>query len=878
MRILFSLWFLCASTLMLQGQQRIAGTVIGERTGRAVEDVSVSLLDANKAIIEYTFTNNEGVFTFEMHSSARFVTFACLAYESILLEIQELRNGIEIRLKDKGYQIREVKVVSERIRQRNDTLMFAVSGFRLKQDRSIADVIKKMPGFEVLPSGQIKFEDKAIGKLYIEGMDLMGGRYALATNNLSGKVVKEVQVFRNHQPITALRGKVFAQQAAINLVLEDAVRYTLSGVADAGAGYSAGGEMLWDIRLLGMLFGRKEQNLTLYKTNNTGQNVEDEIRLQVIEKELSVDADEPLLAAPTLSVPQIEEKRYLDNRSHLFATNNLYQFNKETTLRGQFTLLSLDNVMPQESVSSYFYPEGTVSISEEQHSSLRAYRYGAEMDYQQNGAKRFLRNRLEGSFDNDRGGYRLLTNGEPVSSSNRLGRQQLTNYFQWIHASESGHVLKLQSTNAVCDLPQYLTVSPGLYQEFLNEGKAYDSFTQKVRLRSLRSNSSAELQLKVAGFYTNMQVGFDYSLQQMNSHLDCLKGNSSYPTPNGLFENDLRFTDAKVYAAPSVRYKDEHWNMVLRVPLSYHSYQLRPQFQKKNSDTYHRFFVEPSFFVSYQFNAFWEISHTLRYDYQVPDINQFYTRYVFADYRTAFSGSGFYQYEQLLNSVRLNFNNPLNGFSWNLGGMIVPSWKNKIRSTRQSGVLASSELIDMDYRDLYWNLRSRTSKTFGTWKLFIALTADYGETQSQSLLSDEVVPYTSRNLLLDFELSMQPSRYFTIEANQKYLYSALLSRLTGGVSSEFFHTNASIHIFPSDHWKLKWHNAWVAGTKPTSSSVFFMDAAASYLFKRYEVELTVNNLLNNRNFEQTRFSSMSESITRNYFRPREIVIKFMIGF
>lgn len=878
MRILFSLLSLCMSMVTLQGQQLIGGTVINDRTGRSVEDVSVSLLDSKQSIIEYAFTDKKGAFSVGLPPSGRFVSFACLGYEPLLIEVQTLKNGLEIRLKDKEYQIREVKVVSERIRQRNDTLLFAVSGFRMKQDRSIADVIKKMPGLEVLPSGQIKFEDKAIGKLYIEGMDLMGGRYALATNNLSGKVVKEVQVLRNHQPVNALRGKVFTQQAAINLVLEDAVRYTFSGTTDAGTGYSADQEMLWDVRLLGMLFGRKQQNLTLYKTNNVGQNVEDEIRLQFIDRDLRVDGDEPLIAVPGFSVPQIEEKRYLDNQSHLFATNHLYQFTKETTLRGQFTLLSLNSAMPQESISSYFYPEGTVSIVEEQQTSLHANRYGTEVDFQQNGAKRYLHNRLEGSIDNDRGGYEWLTNGNSVYSNNRFKRKNLTNYFQLIHTYGARHVFKLQSVNAVRDLPQYLTVSPGLYQELLNGGEAYDAFSQKVRLRSFRSHTAAELQLKVANFYVNMQTGFDYSLQQLNSRLDCVIDDSYHPTPNQQFENDLRFTDAKVYATPSLRYKDEKWNAVLRVPFSYHAYQINHRLQEQYSRTYPRFFVEPSLFLSHQLNAFWELSNTLRYDYQVPDINQFYAHYVFTNYRTAFSGSGFYHYNQLLYSLRLNFNNPLNGLSWSLTGTATPSWKNKIRSTKQEGVLTSSEMVDMKYRDLSWSLRSRASKTFGTWKLFTALTADYGETRNRSLLSGEVVPYTSRNLWLGFDLSMQPSRYFTVEASQQYLYSSLGSRLTRGVSSEHFRTNASIHIFPTDHWKIKWHNAWVLGTKPLSSSVFFMDVAVSYLFMRCEVELAANNLLNNRSFEQTLFSSMSESTMRNHFRPREVVVKFRIGF
>ena len=60
-----------------------------------------------------------------------------------------------------------------------------------------------MPGMEVKPDGQISFNGKAINKFYIEGMDLMGDRYALASGNLLRKRVKSVEVLRNHQLVNA---------------------------------------------------------------------------------------------------------------------------------------------------------------------------------------------------------------------------------------------------------------------------------------------------------------------------------------------------------------------------------------------------------------------------------------------------------------------------------------------------------------------------------------------------------------------------------------------------------------------------------------------------------------------------------------------------
>jgi hypothetical protein len=58
-----------------------------------------------------------------------------------------------------------------------------VNSFSKEQDRSIGDVLKRMPGIEV-PDGKILYQGKAINKYYIEGLDLLEGKYNLANDNL----------------------------------------------------------------------------------------------------------------------------------------------------------------------------------------------------------------------------------------------------------------------------------------------------------------------------------------------------------------------------------------------------------------------------------------------------------------------------------------------------------------------------------------------------------------------------------------------------------------------------------------------------------------------------------------------------------------------
>ena len=169
--------------------------------------------------------------------------------------------------------LKEVKVTPQRIREQGDTLTYSVESFKMKQDRSIADVIAKMPGLEVLPSGTIRYQGKAINKFYIEGMDLLGGKYAMASENLSADKVKSVQVYENHQPVKALKDIKFSEQAALNLILKDEAKNVWQGVVDVATGY--GDEWLRDARWLEMVFYIAATNW-LFKTKQ-----DDDLKLQV---------------------------------------------------------------------------------------------------------------------------------------------------------------------------------------------------------------------------------------------------------------------------------------------------------------------------------------------------------------------------------------------------------------------------------------------------------------------------------------------------------------------------------------------------------------------------------------------------------------------
>ena len=249
---------------------------------------------------------------------------------------------MDIKLQSVTFELREVNVRVERIKQKQDTLVYSVSGFKLSQDRSIADVINKMPGLAVRLDGQITFEGKPINKFYIEGLDLLGSKYAQASENISADMIKDVQVLQNHQPVRSLKGVRFSDQAALNIVLKDEMKNVWSGILNAGIGSTAQDltqskrELLYSARMMGMVFGRKMQNLSMYKCDNTGKDLTNEI--QDLATELRGNqAESGLLSRLVAPAASIDRERSTFNQSHLITTNHLVKTKSTNDIRLQLS-------------------------------------------------------------------------------------------------------------------------------------------------------------------------------------------------------------------------------------------------------------------------------------------------------------------------------------------------------------------------------------------------------------------------------------------------------------------------------------------------------------------------------------------------------------
>lgn len=410
-KILFML-FLFPLSVWAQETEGVFKGIVTNTEGIGIANVLCKALSATDSLLAYGITQSNGHFHLQYKKNVNKLTFSKMGYATQIISVQKDKYQYTVQLEKKPYELDEVVVKEAPITRKKDTLDYYVESFRQKEDYSIEDVLKRMPGIEVTNSGQILYQGSSINKLNIEGLDLMGDQYNQATQNMPAEAVSTIQVMENNQPIRALEGKIHSNHATLNIRLKKNYKMRPFGDAEVGAG---GTPAIWDGSLTGIQVAKKNQVLFTGALNNRGAS------LRNLQNGMSnftgIYAQEqlpaPFLYSTTTRRPPISPIYYLNNRSYFAGLNYMHAFTPYSTLR--FNLLyNHEGENREDSTRSEYYAGDTISIYENNRQKSCEDVVKGQVRYELNGKKVYVENILSGQW-------------QDVSSYN----QNVTNLGSW---------------------------------------------------------------------------------------------------------------------------------------------------------------------------------------------------------------------------------------------------------------------------------------------------------------------------------------------------------------------------------------------------------------------------------------------------------------
>ena len=633
-------------------QVNVSGTVVDKESNEPLTGASVIVKGADGKIKKYATSKGNGGFAMSLPSVAGCrleVSMMSFAKQSIPLD--SVKFPLTVYMEPGSTLLKEVTVKADRIREQGDTITYGVSAFAQAQDRSIGDVLKRMPGINVEQSGKIQYQGEYINKFYIEGSDLLGGKYGIATNGISHEDVGAVEVMENHQPMQVLSGISFSDKAAINLKLKNKAKATWSFHGDAGGGYSWQPDgAIWDGELFAMAVMPNFQNITTIKTNNIGEDLSAQAT-DFFASRRGTDLSR-YVGVSLPGVPNLSRKRTLFNRSALVSTNALwklgrgevkaqidYSFNRVTAEAANVTTYFLDGLGGRD-MSRPYGDGGNRVIVEDRNGVDRSHSLSGKFIYELNQKTAFINNTLKTNIDWD--DVRLgVTGSLPNDQTASLPDYYVGNDFKLIKRFNGKHLVTFISKNEWESLPQTLSVS-------MNEA----FMRQHVKDHAFYTNESAAYAFSVKGITISLEGGVKGYFRTLNTELPDMPEEIPGETVNVLNTNYLT-----VYATPKFEYWVKRVNFSLNAPVSFAHYTFDKAIANR-SEVY----FSPSLSMNWKPNNRFSVSVSGGTGRSPMDLNMIQPGYVMTNYRSFRRGiDDFYNSSSQRVSGRLSYKHTRRG-------------------------------------------------------------------------------------------------------------------------------------------------------------------------------------------------------------------------
>lgn len=877
MKALFFLIVMAGFSVSLLSAQSVFTGTIKNESGEPLT-ATVTLQEKNSPVIAgFSRSNGQGEYSvsYEGKADSIMLTVSGMLIGKHSRTVANKSQRVDFIIREHALKLKEVTVKAEKIKQNKDTIDYLVSAYTDQNDRVIGDVIKKMPGIEVEENGKISFNGKDISKFYVENLDLLKGKYGLATNNIPAKAVSIVQVLENHQPIKALRrDKLPTGDIAINLKLKDSAKGTLTMKGLLGGGYQP---VLWNAEFTAMYFAKKRQNMTIYKGNNSGDNVASEFLTHYDYERIYMNPASPL-GVQMPATPSVPRKRYIDNRSHAVTTNHLIKPTEDTELTT--SVLYYDDRIRKEGYSYYeqYLPSDEKLIIEEQIASV-SHIHNAEVvsRFNLNKNNYYLNNalNLKASWNND------LATGDTRSSANDMDTRISQHLDQPFFSVDNTldmvknirkHSYKLYFSVGYGQKPHTLTVSPASY---LGEGQL-QSLSQDLTARDLGTILRLSYSLRPKNFKLDYHVWARADLHHLDTRLDGQPAATATQLFDASFRNNLWYNTYQAGVSQSYTYEKGFWKATFDLPLVWYVLTDNDKIPDVYN-TYHRLSLRPSLSLKYEYRNFlFRVSGHANRNY--GDMNTMYTGYIMHGYRNLLrntadrlpetrsaNGSVFMSYKDIFHALFLNV-------AFNYGY----SWKNLLYGYNYQGIMSVKTTIDRPTDADNYGIKLNASKGLDFWGSTLRAFANYNSGNVQQLIQDEVLDSRFRNYGAGGSLNIAPLSFLSLD--YKFSWAESRSYLAGR-SSDFpairrTSQTGGIHIFPISSVTINLNVEHQYNSAAGERYTTFADASLKWKNKHVDIELGVNNIFNAKQYVSASYSDVSTYYYSYNLRPVSALLKF----
>ncbi|MBO3099204.1 TonB-dependent receptor [Gelidibacter pelagius] len=858
-------------------QIEITGKIIDSETEKTLGSTSIVVSPKGKSnILGYAISDSEGKFKIKITPTVDSLSIkvSSLAYTTFKKEILARNQDLTISLEPAVETLDEIFLRKPPIRQRGDTLVFDPAAFKSNKDRSIQDVLSKMPGIDIDPSGAIKYQGKPINKFYVEGLDLMGGQYGMVSNNLNADKVSAVEILENHQPLKVLDSLIPSEQAAINIKLKNKV--TVSGNIEMGLGAAP---TLYFGKLSPMLFTKNFQTLVTYQANNNGTDITQDFSsfsYSAFRFGRNAEAKKDWFSLASVNPPPFSQKRWLNNQAQAISANALFKNEKEVEFKVNASYIN--NLIKKEggNLTTYFLPEGNTTIENVTQNNFRDESLDVSLSIERNKDKNFFKESLSFKKEWDRGSAFLTENQDPQYQSLSTPFTDLKNNFEIIFPFRK-QLITFNSNIQYNETPQDLRISPGVFTEILSPNEPIDQVDQQLFYKNFVANHSLDFTKRFGSFSLSLQPGLDFKLQNMHSQI-LLDGILHSDID---FKNDMKWREVSTYARTGLNYRTDKLTVSLRLPFEITHYDIDDQISNENQ-TENAFTLNPSLWSEYKFWNYWKTNASARYSKNYGPLIEMYSGYLLSHYRNlARHNVPLMETSSQSFSFGLEYRNPIN--TW--FGRINYSYSdgkndqifNMITQPNGSTVLEALDLVNRNNRK---SIGASASKLILPIKTTFKLSSDYTHSNRDILLNSELMKNTTETWQNSINLNGDFVNWMTVEYDGSVRLSQTENKIQDLRKVWTQNHKLGLYFYFLKNHTLSFSGEWVQSKLENDSwDDFFGDILYRFTLsekRKIDFELSLINVFNKKIYQNISVGNYTISESNYMLRPRQIMAKVRI--
>lgn len=837
------------SALSVSAQTVVTGKIV-DSNGEAVPSVIVKRYIAGHKMRGYTCSSSDGSFCIKAEIGDM-LEFSMLGFKSQRIEIEGGMKPLIVKMSDDAIKLKEVTVKSDKVHEHGDTISYIVGAYANGNDRSIGDVIAKIPGFDVDKStGKISYEGKPISKFYIEGLDMLGGKYGTATNTLPQGEVGSVQVLRNHKPIRVLEDFTFTDDAAVNIKMKSSAKTHWVTSWKAGGGYGSAHDGYdkgrWLFEGFGLRLKSDLQTMLTYKTNNTGTDVSRESTNLFSLDELMGEQPKSFIRLSVPTASGLSRERSLLNRSHAFTANVMKRISEDSQINFQLVYNNERDKAWGSQRTEYVLTDGNRIINNDLSWRSNSNNFYALLKYEHNSAKSYLRNSLSSDMT-------WLSQHLSETGTHSHAQHSLLPVFDfrdnlYVIRRYGNTLVSFYSNNSVQQRPQHLYVDSTKQQNLLQRFYSTDTYASggwKLGLLSL-----------------SMKFGVKGLLRYLTANAYGL------PDSIGTTTGKSHFGYAKLYASPQLEYNANDFKLSLSAPVESSHYKYSEDTGRNRLD------ISPSLHI--RWDATSRITMNVHGSYSVEplDFNRFYGSLIMQDYLYLNQGyAGYDVAKSKTVSYSLFYRNSLKGTHFM--GRVSRSFDTTpyTLSREFSGEYIIIGTIPVKTNSNSWNSTLMYQQGLSFLNGKFTLRGLYSHTDSKMYQDGSVSPAKYNALSTKASLYLSPYTGMSIDYSVQYAYDDMLPENGNKSSFNNWQHTAKI-IIPAGKLRFTLKGEYDHNQLMPSKykDIFFADAIIGLTSRHIDYELGLSNLLNEKSYVRSTVANLTKMRSETILRGRELLL------